>query len=129
MGTNKPYKQLGEREMSLAAEARFKARLAAGQRQAFRMARIRCGVYALASLVACVGSAISISSALSESGAYEFIALAFQDAAALAYSKELFLSVAGSLPVLGVASLVGAAAFSAITLPRFVRMSPSALSA
>ncbi len=127
MEINKPYAGLGNTEMSLSAEARFRARLLRGQEQAFRMQKIRYGAYALVSVAACVVSAISVSSALAESGVYEFVALVFRDAAALSYSKELFLSVVESLPVLGVAAFFGTGVFSAIVLPRFVRMSPSAL--
>ncbi len=127
MGIKTPYAGLGNIEMPVAVEARLRARLADGQRRAYRFQRLRYGAYAAASLAVSALSLVSISSALSQAGAYDFIALAWSDSAALSYSKEIFLSVAESLPVLGLALLLAGALASALTLPRFVRRQPQLL--
>lgn len=124
MGTNTPYNQLREIELPKDFAARCAVRLETAQKRAHRMYAIRYGVYAVASITACVVSAVSVSSALSQSGAYEFLALVFRDTAAFWYSKEIVLSIAESLPILGVASLIGTLFFSGVSVMRFFRSKP-----
>lgn len=128
MGMNKPYSKLEGVEMPESVSALFTVRLERARVRARRWNSIRYGIYTTVSVVVSIVSAISVSSALSQSGAYQFISLVLSDSAALMYSREIFIAVAESLPVLAVASLIGALFFSGITLPRFIRSQSSPLS-
>jgi hypothetical protein len=127
MGINKPYSKLQTVEMPQSVQALFSVRIERARTRARRFHSIRYGAYTAISMGVCIVSAVSVSSALSQSGAYQFVSLVFNDSAALSYSREIFLSVLESLPVLGVASLLGTLFFSGITLPRFIQGQSSPL--
>lgn len=121
MGSNKPYKQLETIEIPESVRMRISARITRAQKRTQQIRAIMYGAYFLLSVVVCVGAGVSIISALSQSGAFEFITLIFKDVSALQYSKDLFLSIIESLPLFAIAFLLGGVLFSGITLPRFIR--------
>jgi hypothetical protein len=121
MGNNKPYSQLGNIDMPTAVSVRFSARFEKAQRDARRIQTIQYGVFSVVSLTACIASGAYLYSELSQTGVFQFVALAFQDMTALSYSKELGLSILESLPILGFAFLFATALSSGISVPRFVR--------
>ena len=68
------------------------------------------GLVSLCSLGGLIATVLYINKIISASGTYEYISLIFSDIQALTYWRELLLSVADSLPFLGLAMLFGVGA-------------------
>ena len=90
-----------------------------------RAARLRMSVLTLLSLVSLAGFAASCAyvwNAVISSGFSQYMGLVFSDGAALAFSRDLGLSLIESLPAFGIALALTAALASAWSLWSFLRV-------
>jgi hypothetical protein len=122
MSQGKPFSSLPQAHVSRSFKEALYYKITILERRAARLRMSLLTLLSLSSFTGFVASCVYIWNTVMSSGFGEYVSLAFSDSAALAFSKDLGLSIVESLPALGIALALTAALISAWSLWSFLRV-------